>query len=148
MVFCHQLLYDELANNIALLLGTWIRPKPDEFEAALAHIQSFDARIDLFSQLANLHFSTKAMRRRIKSITTKLDAVNSHRNNIIHGRWNYIPTRTLIVDRQKPRSEKYDWKTHRYTATQIEMLAVKMWGLYQRLLKFEDLLTKPQKIRE
>lgn len=138
LVFCHQLLYQELAEAIQQLMGYPVREPIEQARAVIAHIHSFEARIDLFSQLAHLRFQNRAMTARTKSIAKALNEVNAHRNNIIHGQWHGVPSTSLVLDRQRPRSETYDWKRCRYSPRRIERIATKMWRTYHRLLRFED----------
>jgi hypothetical protein len=139
MLFAHQALYEALGHLIARLMNC----RDDKSDAVLAHIRDFEARIDLFSQLANFELSgSPRLLAKVKSLVDALDAVNGQRNNIVHGKWEGIPVRSLSLKRPKPRSERFALRPYKYTALQIRRLARRMWRLYLRLGTFDGVLIK------
>jgi hypothetical protein len=139
LVFCHQLLYEELGRVFFVLCKT----NQSISEVIASHVSSFDARVDLFSQLANLAFYAghpKAKARvedRVKSIVQELKEVNSERNKIVHGTWMGIPHDLLTITKRNRRKPKLSWETHNYTPKSIDLIVRRMWAVWQRLRKFE-----------
>jgi hypothetical protein len=101
-----NLLESQLTYALWLLVRT---PTQFEIEVLLSQINSFDARITLFSQFGNYRFKDKRSKERIKSLTTRLRNINNRRNDLIHGTWKGIGNPAFLVkyQRQKP---QISWK--------------------------------------
>jgi hypothetical protein len=92
-------------------------------QAILAHVQNFEARVDLFSQLASLRVKNKLAI--VKEIHLELIDVNAKRNHIVHGRhsgFTWPPLRLGIL-RFRPRSQTFEMKPYFYTPEQIQDIA-------------------------
>jgi len=63
-------------------------PKATEIFATLGHIRSFDARVDLFSQLCHWRFKrNKRILIRAVKLAKAMENTNARRNELIHAQW-------------------------------------------------------------
>ena len=97
-------------------------------QAVLSQIGRFEAKIDLFSQLANLRFSDSSKAELIKQIHDDLDEVNGKRNHIVHGRGSSFvwPPLRIAISRDRPQSEKFGTKRYFYEPQEISEITNKM----------------------
>jgi hypothetical protein len=141
MIFCHQLLNEELAQ-IAWAL---VMADPSMVDALTSHVMSFEARVDIFSQLAHLRFRDKATSKRISGLVKELKGTNTERNRIVHGRWMGIPSDVLTITHYKTRSAKLAWSMHHYKPTDIHRIARRMYRLHRRLWRFGAFVARASK---
>ena len=125
-----------LDQQLDLVLFSLLRLDPIEVvQAVLSQIGQFEAKIDLFSQLANLRFNDGSKTGLIKQLHDDLDDVNGKRNHIVHGRGSsfiWPPLRIAIV-RGRPKSEQFGQKNYFYEAREISEMANKMIKLGTQL---------------
>ena len=110
-------------------------------ELILSQINSFDARITLFSQLANYRFRDKRTKMRVANLVRRLRNVNSQRNDIVHGTWKGFSNPAYIVkyQRQKP---SISWRQIQATPRGIRSDVKKIWQLLKAIRRFSVHVTK------
>jgi hypothetical protein len=133
VVYCHQF----LNRQVEFALWFLVKGIPAHTSAMLAHVSNFEARVDLFSQLARMRFHDKKTVARIKSLVREMDAANGKRNDLIHGRWAGVSSHAgAQLIREKPRSEILDYKVIGYTPKQMDAVAKRLFTLARRVHKF------------
>jgi hypothetical protein len=127
-----NLLESQLTYALWLLVRT---PTQTEIEVLLAQINSFDARVTLFSQLGYYRFKDKRSRNKIRSLTTRLRDINKRRNDLVHGTWKSIGNPAFVVkyQRQKP---QISWKSLHVTPRSIRSDATRTWRAFIVIRKF------------
>jgi hypothetical protein len=145
MIFCHQLLYEQLGNTIWYLSGA----NQAAGEAIASQIMSVETRIDLFSQLADLRFRGESSEKRraqiserVKAIVKEMDEVNQERNRIVHGRWMGVPTDTLRITKYSTRAATLKWGSHEYIPNEIGKIATRIWNVNRRLRVFHAFVAR------
>ena len=100
----------------------------DLAQALLSQLGQFEAKIDLFSQSANLRFSDGSKSDLIKQLHDDLDEVNGMRNHIVHGRGSSFvwPPLRMAIARVRSRSETFGRKNYFYAPEEISEVSNKM----------------------
>jgi len=128
LMLAHSWIDFQLELILASLLGM---AQFQRTQAVLSQISNFEARVDLFSQLAHLTFADGSKNALIKEIHDGLDDINGIRNRIVHGRlssYSWPPLRIAVV-RSRPRDEKFGTKNYFYTPDEISAITKKIYTL-------------------
>jgi hypothetical protein len=128
LMMAHSWIDFQLELILASLLGM---AQFQRTQAVLSQISNFEARVDLFSQLAHLTFADGSRSALVKEIHDGLDDINGARNRIVHGRlssYSWPPLKIAVV-RSRPRDEKFGTKNYFYTPDEISAITKKIYTL-------------------
>jgi len=92
----------------------------DHAMAVLSFVSSFEAKRDMFAQLANLQLPSKSTE--IAKLHEDLNTIGKRRNVLIHGRYSgfsWSPL-TLGVQRYDSRKKVFGVKNHFYTVEKLQ----------------------------
>lgn len=101
----------------------------------LTHINSFDARIDLFSQLAHWRLKDEGARARVRRLVKRLENANRRRNDLVHGAWkSYAPNAHILRFQIQAREPKFRYVEA--SPQRVRADAEKNYRLAQALSRF------------
>jgi hypothetical protein len=136
-----MIVFNLLEHDLTYVLWALCRtPSLLETELILSHINSFETRITLFSQLATYRFKDKRTKERIRHLVARLRNTNNRRNDLIHGTWKSLGNPAFVVkyQRQKP---TIGWRQIEASPKSIRADAKKAWNTWQAVRRFAIVVT-------
>lgn len=134
--------FGHLEKTVDWAIGAFLRVHERQGEAVTSQILNLASRIKLITKLCNLLTSDAEERRAIKAMEIRISALNTFRNQVVHGQWGAYHVNEKAYTKVSVNPRNFEYKSVSITVPEIEAtagecftLSVDLTNLTQKIIR-------------